>query len=866
MANDDLFAIGSLGSQLPAVLAQRVTYLSRMDAAPMANYVIGQLMTLIDLSSAENLIVSLKRLGGIASLASHTLLSTQGMRADKEQMNPSALVSYIEQWGKQRQFKDVSPEDYQLVAAVMVGFEADPTAWTLHVPSNAASDIHLACASLYEKLLITTPANQLVVPVPGNGPVELAKMPQYASTTAAVLKEKAVILRLGLTRMVDHVHALLMSRDIWYEFMTPRQTMQSVSGNIDRGRSLQLLKIYIDSLLSIPLLFNFEGFMWATSLFAKWVDVPLALPARTEADLKLIRNNDHLDIGSDVRKMLDSLSANASMQNAGPVTIIPQEIISTEEIKNAISAAYESLDLTGSVGVTSDLRQLRKGLFHPLIAGVNVGGLPVQRSLMEYIRKPKELLAEVDVAVVALLETFNQSVDAALTTRLHTMSLTPPLDLLLSHATSYQATGAYTPGVTEEAINLDAGMPAHSTAVAKLVKHKFRETTFLASYFITQAAELRAPGLIDELRRQLYIQWFGEGRACPLPASMGYKDVSYSTKELYSSPNQLVRFLESTWHTKLDFALLDLRYPEDRRRWATHMSGFCLLFVDPSLLDVDFVIDHKPETVADIGQATLVEGYHLPFGLTYAQLNSLQATAGVARESGAIDADPLAKEGDEAGAGGANAPLFIRIAPGCFIRILHVLPVTNPKLARTVQGFRGHGFLHFQGSPKGAVDGGLIYVDRWIAGSSMWHFALAPIPQLPLIPAMVFTRSNFFYINDEAMLEMYAPWHPTIQPPRSSMRVAVTTKPWPYIWFVQHARWVVGGNYGVVAGFEGPQTDDEELLKEAARKQDAAVEKERKELDLNSQLGKDGAQLVEATGHVEHLIKSEAPGTSISEL
>lgn len=785
-----LGAFAPLSSSLPALLTNRLVVCSQMDGAPVANYIIGTLQRVIQLNSFPALLESLRRMRDLAYVASEVVLSVEGIRADKYAIIKDEVTRYVDEVIGLTKHTSVLSSDKDFIARLIIAFEANPTAWTLY-SADAEKNLHVQMSKLYTFVLSDSTPATMPVYRHDNSIAVLASSPRFAKAKKppansspeqiaawennyqVLLNDSLTIHRLAAVKMLDHVYSLLMEKDLWYAWVSPRYDAKGTASNIERGKTLQSLALYMQGLLSYTSHFQFEGFLYMHDITKLWLQETPSLGTKTTERIALIRKHDYLGAEADVREYMSSFSASGSSPTAANFTIVPSELgdqfglrKSMEDIK-ALKNTYTYRDALSQL---SDLDQAR---YLPLISSVTVKEMDIHRTVAKLVLQGALVESEVNAVMDVLLDSIGRNTAEDTIARLKALNLRSPLYFKGLIPGYTEVTTSLVKEVKSGVLKLDGAAPDYSLAFNQYVKKNLIMKVF-TSDSVTQYENFNLRQIINQDKRAKLADLFDCTFSSLLPSQYGSSSLRYKTSELATESNALENVIEALTGSRFELAVIQLRVKRLRKLWATVFSSFAIMYVNDSLINRDiFSPSDTDDSTVDLLKP--VEGWGMPYGTSYTNLASKQS--------------PL-----------KDLNQLVKLLPGVYMKIHNTLPVVGSTLAKLNNYYSNESDVYFQAN--GATEA----VEEWVVTPGFWNFTLFPNKSTTEVPVILFS-DKFAYLNSDVFIHTDRSFEaPSTFKARQSSNVAVNQRNWPWDLAQPGLKYIVFGQY---SSFESASIQDE---------------------------------------------------------
>lgn len=742
--------IASLDSKRPQLFSARLAIISRMSGYPYPLHSIGRLQKTIKLDSFQSLLSSLKQAGNIAHATAEVIESMDGTKVDKYQMDRTEIVAYVTNITEATNTYEFSENEIDLIAHLVTSFEANPSAWMLK-GGDGEDDLHSQILNLYREVLDKAEGSNLPVfnshdnkickfiDLPQNrertkkkGKAKAKKEADGADTIEAddVINTEIVLYRYASVRVIDHVYQLLLDKDAWYHFVSPR-VKADVTNNLERAKSLRLFSVYCHNLLVYYQFFAIESFLKAYDLVQKWVMHFPPLDAQTTQDLEgLIRKYDMLNAQRDVDSLLDSFSSSGEVDLGA--LVFPSEFIANYGLANTVKSISDKAGDFSLVGDLSNLGDLDQPKYLPLITGVSASALDITYQVSEVVLIGKIVSEEVRKTVAVLLPSLTGSASENTVDRFKSLNVSASLPFKIPHATSWQVDAGVEKGISGGVLKLDSASPLFSSEYHSFVREKLRFKLITDRLVSSMYSGFTSPQLIDSdkaahLRSIMNYQW-----RTMAPDFMVAGDRYYTQASIAATSSDIKSLIESLSGLNYETVIIEMSLPHIRAVWATYFSGFALLYVDRNLANSVTLLDTNTQlAVSDAGSYDLVQGHGKPWGTEYSSLEQLQGTL-------------------------TDETKLIHLGRGMYLRLLTKVPLITDDLRRNELFYSQEAVSYFSSNSKFAE------VSRWVFTEGLFNFALFPMPRTHFVPDVKFTPKYAYvtqalFISTELFYKPSAP-------------------------------------------------------------------------------------------------------------
>lgn len=772
----------------------RLALISNMSGYPSAVHVIGRLQRQIDLSSYEGLLHSIKKLRDITKITADVIDSMEGVKVEKYQLNRVEIATYVQNVTANFHSFQPDPDDIDLIAHLITSFEANTGAWVLQ-GAVKEKDIHLDFKSMYSSILHEQTSNDIPVYAPHEDSITvLSKLPQFVirkKTTAegqqtedlenSKLTSAATLYSFAATRIIDHVYQLMMDRDVWYSFVSPRAKAE-VSTNLERSKSLKVFSLYLQSLLSYNQFFMLESFLKGYDLVQDWITHFPPLEASTLHKLdNVVRPHDLLNAKMDVKNLFDSFTDPSDHSLATKLIVFPGELVGSFGIANAIERINASAASFITNADIKDVADLDDKKYLPLLAGVAADSFNISHDLATIILTGKIVSGEIDSALAELVPALVRGASRSTIEALRGVGLTAHLPFSVPHALQWSIGAGVVKGLSQGKLSLDSAAPSFSWAYHEHVRKNFKFKMATDDQIVKSYDAFADLQVADKDKASFYRELFGQPWRSLVPDFWQTGNTIYTRDTLKSDPSAVRHLIEAMSGRNFEIVIREMSVPHLARIWATYLSSFALLYVDDAT-----VRPNNKEKGDKVKQTILIEGHGRPYGASYTALQNKQA--------------PISSGND-----------LIVITEGIYLRILDKIPVVTDDLIIDPHFYLEHPSMYFASNSQ------TIPVTQWVIDDSLQHLCLMPAVQRPAVPPVMFTN-KYAYLTAELVMNMDLYFKPSSpSPAREVLPINFSKQDWPYDKFTYFLDYVTFGQYGAPKG-QIDVSAETELVKDAVAK------------------------------------------------
>lgn len=781
--------IVAIATKKPSLLSNRLASISHMSGYPTALHVIGRLQRMLDTSSYSNLLISIRKLRDICKITAEVIDSMEGVKTDRFQLNRTEIISYITDVTSSLKTTAPSTEEIDLIAHLITAFEANNQAWLLQGGIADESNLHLAFSKLYKEVLRGDGDVKLATYNPHTDEIStLGDLPHMKLTEKEKktggnpdrLRDALTLYQYSSVRIIDHIYSLLMDKDVWYNFVTPR-TKSETSTNIERGKSLKIFALYLQNLLSYNQFFMLESFLYSYDLVQKWVTHFPPLEASTQFRLdNVIRPHDLLGAKKDVEDLFNSFG-HPSDDIYKNTIVFPAEFIATMGLKKSVNKLMEESVKFSMIDPMSDIGQLDKPLYLPLISGVAIGDFDVAYDLTSILLNGKRVSAEIDTALGSLTPSLVRGSSAATIDGLKTLGLRAPQSFKVPHAYTWHIMSGVNKEISGGKLYLDSGAPRFSWQYHDFIRNKASFSMLTDDQIMNKFGGIDTKMVFDRDKSKTLRDIMSYDWRSLYPAAWNTGTKAYTKESLASNHEEVRVILETLTGRNFDIITRELQVAHLRKIWATYFSSFGLIYIDENAINLK-----ENTSGAAVKMPLLVEGYGRPYGLGYVALASKQPK--------------LTKPED-----------FIRLANGVYLQMLEKIPVVSDELHFEPSFYQEHPMMIFKASDKD------ISVTHWVIDDGLLHMTMFPVDEISFIPPVQFT-SRYAYLTKGLYMNIELYYKPSVpESAREITDLGITKSEWPY---ERHRYFLEYKNFGPYAAKTLPSviTQDEELVRNAVEK------------------------------------------------
>lgn len=796
-------------SRLRYLYDVRAIHISKMSGYPAAIHSIGRLQKMIDTSSFKNLLSSICKIQQIASITAEVIDTLEGTKTDRYQLNRTEIVTYVTNMVSKFPDVELSTDEIDVIANLIISFEANPANWILQ-SSEVEENLHLRFYGLYKEVLLTddpggiaafSPLESKIVNFADLDHVKViakakrkkgAKADEEsdeAKVNEQMFQDACTIYQMAACRLLDHVYQLLLDKDIWYSFVTPR-TKADVATNIARSQSLRALFTYCQSLLTYYQFFTIEMFLSSYEIIQQWITHFPPMEATVVYELEnVIRKHDLLGARADVGKIISSFSASAKADL--DAIAFPSEFLAKFGLSQSIKSLTKKASEYAFGGDLTSIESLNKPQYIPLLSGTSIGVLDAIPSMTAMVITHKIVSHEVSHMMSGLVPVLARGSRKSDIEAVRAMNIRAGMPFEIPTPAAYQIEAGVAKGVEEGQIMLDALSPQFSFHYHQYLRDNMAfkmktDDVIRAGYdsFVTR-------NIVDYDRARELKTILGTSWRTLIPIQWAGADRTFTPDEMGTTFEKVKQLIEDISGTSYDIFIRELTLPHVQRMFATVVSSFATLYIKQGenshlVLNSDMRVSKE-----DQQGLVLVEGYGRPYGTVYPALASQQ---------GEID----------------DKTKLIRLGMGAYLRIHKVVPIVIDELRIDPAFYSQRPVMFF------SSNSGIMKVDRWVLGDPMLNFALAPVADVSIAPPITITPKHVYlttrlYVNYDFYYKPAVP-----EQAREKTSVAITVKDWKddrHQFFLEYRTL---GSYATVAAVA--EEGSGELLVNATKKIEKLIE------------------------------------------
>lgn len=792
--------IVDMAQGLHTLYDSRNIMISGMSGYPSAIHVIGRLQRLIDTTSYSALLSSLIKIRDIARVTADVIDSMEGVKTDRYQINRTEIIAYVDNVTSSVSSIVLKDEDKDLIANIITSFEANTGSWIL---SGADDDtnLHVRMRKLY-KSIDAMASGALPVYNPHEDSVStITSLPNFSDvkkksktkTAEEVAKSDSkltsaeVFYKYAAIRILDHIYSLMMDHDIWYAFVSPR-TKAEVSANLERSKSLKVLSLYLQSLLSYNQFFMFEVFMKTYQTLQDWVSVFPPLSSSTQYSMNnVIRPHDLLGAQRDVETLFSSMQSDSAPGLAAKLVVFPSQSLAAYGIKetfDSIAAKAQALSVNAPF---TDLTTLDDKKYLPLMTGVAMSSLNMSHDVTKVVLLDKIVAEEVKLALADLVPSLVRGSSKMTIATLEALQLRSPIPFVIPRAMTNDISRGAEFGVWGNTLHYDSGTPRFSWDYHKHIRDTYSYKVLDEESVMTSFTDKTRSMAINRDRADQLRELFGIGWKSLMPSNMANGPVLITKAQLKADDHAVRNLIENVTGSHYDIVIRELGVEHLRKMWATYFSSFAILYYNAS-----------EEKASDTNLPVLVEGWGKPYGKAYSSLASLQGDS--------VKLDDL-----------------ISIGQGGYIRLLTKVPVITDELQYSSDYYMSHPAF-FYASNSASVEG----FSGWVMEESLLHLSMVPVSINSTIPKVILSNkfaylTNSIYINTDLYFKPDAP-----SATRENVAIPYEKRNWPFERYSFYLDYINFGAYGSNTVAEFVENDDPKIA-DVIKKIESQMDEDQKE-------------------------------------
>lgn len=808
----NLFAFCTLDTVLHKMLNSRLAATSSMSGVPTGNHVVGRLQAIFDISSFPNLLNSLLLIRDVSRAAAEVLRTLPGLRTDHYTVDKTQIATYVDAIINSMQFTNVGADHRDIIVDLIVEYAADPSAWTL-VQRSGDKDLHIMFTSLYTNVITGYEGGTMPVYRTSDEVALIESLPQFQKANeqgsqqngdlpdlSQTLKDATTITKLAAVKIIDHVYSLLMSVELWSHFISPRSDGRSAAANIERAKTLDVLAVVCQSLLSYSHRFALEMYLQGYHASSAWIGELIPFSKTVQDMLDRYRDMDVFDAHSDARSIFEPFSVSGREASSPIHLIFPTELVGPTGLRQAQKDMAAKTTALKYHTTFSNLSVLMEPQFLPLLSGTPAGRLSLIQSLGYASLVSNTAKSNIENAFKnALLSGGMQSTHEVIG-RAKALNLRAHLPFNGSVAIGNDVVNTFDSHLSDGVLKMDSALPSHSRAYVDFIKSRTRGTIFTGSFISENFTEFLNPQIPNyDKAAALQADWIVNYSSMQ-PSQYGISNYRYTTKDLLKGGEFLRQLVGQLVHMPIEQLALYLADDLVMTKIATAFSGFALVYLDrPAIIArIGQIEDVAPKT-NPVG-LELVIGKGMPYGTSYEQLAALQGDM---------------KTG------------VVFVLPGFYLRILNKLPRITRTLVLKKQTDLDAPYYYY------ASNGGVMSATEWVICEGLWNFALLPVSALPATPTLTFSINRFFPYQ-ELYINVSESFDPTLKSTgREDQVIPVSEHKWMHFQFQPWITYKTFGVYGTVTSVSPDEAgvDDtrklleshEKAIKEAKQEEEATA-------------------------------------------
>lgn len=792
----------SLASMLSDSLRARKAIQTNMSGYPRGTHLIGRLQSRFRFSSIKELLQSIKDIRDVASLSAEILDKALGAKLEKYTFNRLEIDALISRNAPLLGYSKMSPEDKDLVAALVVETESHESSWMLQCDSSE-TNFHVIMNRLYssvgsaqsstvalnvkgQKLEITAPE------LPTYDPelesiVALASTRRVQSIAAEAMEthgnEELAARRLlaistthgfALMRVLDHVYSFMLDTKVWDNFISVRLEVNA-STNKERVQTLKNFASYLHSLLMYPHFFSVEAFKETYSQLESFLLHFPPVPAHIlQTYEETVSAKDILNAKGDVQQIYAACHDSNESTLDSSVIGFPTEFLDTFGLNNLISVAEKEAASMQLPLQISDLSLLRDPKLNSLLLSHPITTFNMINDIQTTLMIGNLVSAEIHAAVFAITPGITRYFSEDRITRLKNSGFKVKFGI------AYPATLSINPEKCSEDVlsgNTLTFNPVLHTRSTALDLDLQRKQVFIIKRGSSFVKDFKNPKMITnldvvrDLKRQIGYEW-----KTLLPVQLAKGTNIYLRQSLLRDRETQRMIIENISGSSFEFISRTMNNPHLREIWATFLSGFGLLYTFNTPEEVPFMTTKDKNVDAEALSVFHRHGYGLPYGTNYANLASLQ--------------------------GPARASDFFAISDTIFIRVLKYIPTPTDKFSVAKDFYLGKPYYYY------ASNSATFEVTSFTMGEGLVNFGL--IPQLGEgdVPAIALDK-YYAYMNDTVYMNVDYIFSPSLDT-KCSQNISVNEQNWIHDKFNAFLAYRFFGHYSEMSSGAAPTVDSQE--------------------------------------------------------
>lgn len=758
----------SLKDVVTASIDARLIALAKLQAYPVPGHVLGHVRSY--LSPATNL-TELKsqiiRLRDAVKYASEILSNLSLVQFEKFQLDYAKLQTHIVDsapgYGYSNLFTD---KDFAFIVHLILTNEIKASSWSLDLDPNASDNLIIQLGERYKEIregmsynvqsgvnansiakvrkanyasgiikneilepltsklpsayLVDEDAVESVVMIPGiqSMVLEATRSSQFsndetrAQFIGTVISNESTFQRLADIRLVDHLVALLTSIDIWSVFITPRPKSDPAH-NIERANSLRDFAAYLHSLLVYPYILRSELFIQSYNRIEAWYGAMPVVPEEDYANYKkFVQAYDVLKASSDANALFSTFETTLNTSPGSEISTHFEELL---HIYGIDAVTQEAIALMGSVPNLdfSDLQVLKDKTYDSLLMSLPLAKFKIIGDIYSRLIQQQTFSHTLKLTIESILPAHTRFYNDQIIDKVASLNLVPHF--------SWCAKLVNFPGIDQQASVISDELGAIVIPYGHIIASRTNEMTIQRDYLMTMkkassfSQGMFAPFIFDgsiaaRLREQTSLP-----SSSFFPAQFMKGSRGITTPNLKSDKFAVEALISLIFDQNFSYAEKFLNIDVAREKWATLMSGFCLLYVTT---DNQPTLEPQFPGKAITSDLTLVPGLGKPYGMSYGELESLQNFE--------------------------NAD-FIPVTKYVSLALLKKIPVPSQDM-EVAEFSLGIPYYSF------SANGGHVLVDEFVIGPSLLQFTARPFSHLDLHTEIVYDKL-YAYSTDALVIQ-----------------------------------------------------------------------------------------------------------------
>lgn len=781
----------SLSVMLSDSLRVRRALQTNQSGYPTGSHIIGRLMNRFDFTTKTTMMESILHMRNIVRVAGEILDRYISVKTEKYVFSRTEMISIITTQAPMLGFNDLSNNDIELIAALIVDTETDLSSWTLQC--GAADDnFHVKMSHLYEscapssnpsfefsqtnRRFINTSPNGIPVYDPDRDTIVPLTETRRAQAIAAEITNEGTesnamhrlsnmytVYQFANMRVIDHMYSMFLDTDNWRNYVSVRMEV-NLNTNKERVKSLKLFSSYLHSLLMYSHFFTLECFRKMYSQLEEFaIPFPPLNPHLISTYELVVSSKDALNAKGDVANIFEMANVKGDSMLDTSLFGLPLELLDTFGLTELIQeservAAGLALPLT-----LTDINMFNDPSLNELLMSQPINTFNMLGTIPYNILVGNLVESEIKDAIMAISPGTNRYFSEEQLQSLRNANFAVKFSIAYPYAVSLDPTKVSADDIMGNTLEFNPLLHRQCSAVEMNLQRdqifRFKKgSQFIEDYDGVDVIVNRDK--VMDLQDHMNCKW-----NTLMPNQIG-RGIHIKSRETLLRDNEVQRtVLESISGESYNYIGKSINNPQTREKWATVISSFGLLYSFPSQAEVAIRGKIKTGTVIanDAINAFLRPGYGMPYGTTYLNL--------AAKQGPAVPEDFF--QVDELGL--------------VFIRVLKKVPLPDNKLSVTNNFYLSKPYYYFM-SNSATID-----VDKFVLDEGMQNFALIPTMYEGKHPNIILDKLSA-YLNDSVFMNIDWSQVPT-RDTRCKQSINIVTKKWVHDKLIEFLSYTSFGHY-----------------------------------------------------------------------